>query len=253
MQISRTALPFAACILASAISAQTVYAQSGGMLEEIIVTAEKRVSTVQDTPIAISAFSGDELERSLINNALDIQMNVPNMLMSKGNFTTAQVSIRGIGNLAVGAAADQGTGVHFNGVYLNAPRIFETEFYDTERVEVLRGPQGTLYGRNTTAGVVNVISRKPEDEFGGDIQVSLGNYNAVKSKGAINFPMGENFAQRFAGFYSKRDGFVDNVYDGSDITAPAFPTPANKTSISRQYMKLKIPSSPWKLTTRWAT
>jgi len=217
MRISRTTLPFATCILASAIGAQTSYAQTGGMLEEIIVTAEKRVSTIQDTPIAISAFSGDELERSLINNTLDIQMNVPNMLMSKGNFTTAQVSIRGIGNLAVGSAADSGTGVHFNGVYLNNPRVFETEFFDTERVEILRGPQGTLYGRNTTAGVVNVISRKPDDEFGGDIQLTLGNYNAVKAKGAINFPMGENFAQRFAGFYSKRDGFVDNVFTGDDV------------------------------------
>ena len=94
---------------------------------------------------------------------------------------------------------------------------FSTEFYDTERVEILRGPQGTLYGRNTTAGVVNVISRKPEDEFGGDIQVSLGNYNAVKGMGAINFPMGDNWAQRFAGFYSKRDGFVDNQFTGNDI------------------------------------
>ena len=216
MRISRTAIPFATCILASSIAAQVSHAQTG-MLEEIIVTAEKRVSTVQDTPIAISAFSGDELERSLINNTLDLQMNVPNMLMSKGNFTTATVAIRGIGTLAVGAAADSGTGVHFNGVYLNNPRVFETEFYDTERIEILRGPQGTLYGRNTTAGVINVISRKPEEEFGGDVQVSVGNYSAIKAKGSINFPMGENFAQRFAGFYSKRDGFVDNEFTGDDI------------------------------------
>ncbi|MEP1470060.1 MAG: TonB-dependent receptor [Halieaceae bacterium] len=207
---------FFACNLASLIVASSSFAQTG-MLEEIIVTAEKRASTVQDTPIAISAFSGEELARSLINNTLDIQMNVPNMLMSKGNFTTAQVSIRGIGNLAVGAAADSGTGVHFNGVYLNSPRVFETEFFDTERVEILRGPQGTLYGRNTTAGVINVISRKPDDEFGGDIQLSIGDYSAVKGKGAINFPMGDNWAQRFAGFYSKRDGFVDNEFTGNDI------------------------------------
>ena len=211
-----SALIFSACMLAYATGPASSFAQSG-MLEEVIVTAEKRASTVQDTPIAISAFSGEELARSLINNTLDIQMNVPNMLMSKGNFTTAQVSIRGIGNLAVGAAADSGTGVHFNGVYLNSPRVFETEFFDTERVEILRGPQGTLYGRNTTAGVINVISRKPEEEFGADIQLSLGDYSAVKGKGAINFPLGENWAQRFAGFYSKRDGFVDNEFTGNDI------------------------------------
>jgi len=217
MRINNTSLPFAICILASAISAQGALAQNAGTLEEVIVTAEKRVSTIQDTPIAISAFSGDELARSLINNTLDMQMSVPNMLMSKGNFTTAQVSIRGIGNLAVGAASDSGTGIHFNGMYLNSPRVFEQEFFDTERVEVLRGPQGTLYGRNTTAGVVNVISRKPDDEFGGDIEISVGDYNAVKAKGAINFPMGENFAQRFSGFYNTRDGFVDNLYNGDEV------------------------------------
>lgn len=217
MRINHTVLPFATCLLASAISAQGALAQGGGMLEEVIVTAEKRVSTIQDTPIAITAFSGDELARSLINNTLDMQMSVPNMLMSKGNFTTAAISIRGIGNLAVGSAADSGTGVHFNGVYLNNPRVFEQEFFDTERVEVLRGPQGTLYGRNTTAGVVNVISRKPDDEFGGDIEVSVGDYSAVKVKGAINFPMGDSFAQRFAGFYNSRDGFVDNEYNGQDV------------------------------------
>lgn len=216
MRLTRTVLPFATCILAGAIGAQVTHAQ-GGMLEEIIVTAEKRASTIQDTPIAVSAFSGAELERGLINNVLDIQMNVPNMLMSKGNFTTAQISIRGIGNLAIGSAADSGTGVHFNGVYLNSPRVFETEFYDTERVEILRGPQGTLYGRNTTAGVVNVITRKPDDEFGGDIQVSYGNYDAIKAKGAINIPLSDNWSQRFAGFYSKRDGYVDNLFDGNDI------------------------------------
>ena len=216
MRFSRTVLPFSLCILASSIAAQTAIAQ-GAMLEEIIVTAEKRVSTVQDTPIAISAFSGEELARSLINNTLDIQMNVPNMLMSKGYFTTATVSIRGIGNLAVGPAADNGTGIHFNGVYLFSPRVFESEFFDTERVEILRGPQGTLYGRNTTAGVINVISRKPDDQFGGDIEMTAGNYGAIKAKGAINFPMGDSFAQRFAGFYSKRDGFVENEFDGNDV------------------------------------
>ena len=95
-------------MIASALQAQVAVAQ-GGFLEEVIVTAEKRETTLQDTAIAVSAFSQDELERGLINNNMDIQMAVPNMLMSKGFFTTAQISIRGIGNLAVGATADTGT------------------------------------------------------------------------------------------------------------------------------------------------
>ncbi|NQX90011.1 MAG: TonB-dependent receptor [Halioglobus sp.] len=188
-----------------------------GQLEEIIVTAEKRETTVQDTPIAVSAFTQEDLERALINNTMDIQMAVPNMLMSKGFFTTAQITIRGIGNLAVGPAADAGAGVHFNGVYLNAPRLFETEYFDTERVEVLRGPQGTLYGRNTTAGVVNVISKQAQEEFGGFFDASYGDYNYIRSRGAINFPVTDNLSQRFSIFYTSRDGFVDNVFDGDNI------------------------------------
>ncbi|MEH6568710.1 MAG: TonB-dependent receptor [Halioglobus sp.] len=183
--------PFRLTLLAAALASKTAFGQPGA-LEEVIVTAEKRATTVQDTPIAVTAFSGEELDRALISKPLDMQFSVPNMLMSKGNFTTANISIRGIGNLAVGAASDSGTGVHFNGVYLNGGRIFETEFYDAERVEVLRGPQGTLYGRNTTAGVVNMITRKQDEEFGGNINVEAGNYNHVKVKGAIYFPMGDD-------------------------------------------------------------
>ena len=120
------------------------------------------------------------------------------------------ITLRGIGNLAIGSAASSGTGNLFNGVYLNNGRIFEMEFYDAERIEVLRGPQGTLYGRNTTAGVINFITRKPEDEFGGNVVVEAGNYDYAKVKGALNIPLSDNIAQRFAVFYTERNGYVDN-------------------------------------------
>ncbi len=197
--------------------ASSAVAQGAGMLEEIIVTAQKRATSMQDTPIAISALSGEDLELAQINNAMDLQMAVPNMSMTQTNFAGSNVSIRGIGRNAISSSSDNGTGIHFNGVYLKASRIFESEFYDTERVEVLRGPQGTLYGRNTTAGVINVISKKPQDELGGDIQLQLGNYNSVKTKGAINFPITDNLWQRFSGFYLERDGYTENVYLDDDI------------------------------------
>lgn len=211
MKTAKNAVLSAALLVSHAAAAQE------SRLEEVLVTAEKRVTSVQDTSIAVTAFSGVELDRALINKPLDLQFNVPNMLMSKGNFTTAQVSIRGIGNLAVGSATDSGVGSHFNGVYLNNGRIFEIEYYDAERVEVLRGPQGTLYGRNTTAGVLNFISRKPTDEFGGDVTVELGNYDHRKIKAALNIPLTDNLAQRFALFYNERSGFVDNRFTGNDI------------------------------------
>ncbi len=180
-------------VLAVTLASQIVFGQDSqdGKLEEVIVTAEKRETTVQDTPIAITAFTGEELERALISKPMDLQFSVPNMLMSKDNFASANVTLRGIGNLAVGSAADSGTGNHFNGVYLQNGRIFEMEFYDAERIEVLRGPQGTLYGRNTTAGVINFITRKPEEEFGGNVVVEAGNYDYGKVKGALNIPLSE--------------------------------------------------------------
>src|SRR6056297_2566812 len=211
----------AAALICGAATVMPVSAQDKGAsrlaLEEVIVTAEKRATSLQDTALAVNAFSGIELERALINKSMDLQLHVPNMLMSKDNFATAQITIRGVGNLAVGASADSATGSHFNGVYLNNGRIFESEFYDAERVEVLRGPQGTLYGRNTTAGVVNLITRRPGDEFGGFVNVEAGNYAHRKLKAALNIPLTDRLSQRFAVFYLERDGFVDNLFTGNDI------------------------------------
>ena len=216
---NRFAYPFVAPFMATTLAlviAQQASAQ--GVLEEVIVTAEKREASLQDTPLAVSAFSNDDLRRSLIDRPLDLQLSVPNMLMSKGNFTTASIAIRGIGNLAVGSAGDAGTGIHFNGAYLNSPRIFEAEFFDLDRVEVLRGPQGTLYGRNTTAGVLNMITAKPEtDALSGNLSLEYGNYNHMRAKGHINIPLTENLAQRFSGFWFERDGFVDNKFDNSEV------------------------------------
>ncbi|MCR9103881.1 MAG: TonB-dependent receptor [Gammaproteobacteria bacterium] len=216
----RTSYPAFALTLPAAIACLSLSLEvnaQAGRLEEIIVTAEKRETSLQDTSIAVSAFTGMELDRALITKNLDLQFHVPNMLMSKGQFTTASITLRGIGNLAVGSAADSGTGSHFNGVYLQNARIFEIEYYDAERVEILRGPQGTLYGRNTTAGVVNFITKKPEDTFGGDFTVELGDYDHRRVKGAINLPITDNLAQRFALFYTERDGYVDNLFTGDDV------------------------------------
>ena len=217
MYLKHRKLSLVPTLLATVIGSPMVLGQSSGFLEEVIVTAEKRETTLQDTAIAVSAFSGDELDRQQITNALDIQMNVPNMLMSKGNFTGSNISIRGIGTNAVGSSADSGTGIHLNGVYLNASRIFEAEFYDAERVEVLRGPQGTLYGRNTTAGVINVITKKPTEEMEGFVEMQLGNYGGKKFKGAFNLPLTDTLSTRIAGFSLQRDGYTKNINDNSYI------------------------------------
>ena len=146
------------------------------------------------------------------------QTTNPNVSFSKGNFAGYNFKIRGIGNDAVAQSGDAGVGVHQNDVPLTANRLFEAEFFDVERVETLRGPQGTLYGRNATGGVINVITAKPVmDEFQADIQGTLGNYNTAKLKGMVNLPIGDKVAVRLAGSMLQRDGFATNTVLGTDV------------------------------------
>ena len=188
-----------------------------GSIEEIVVTSEKRESTSQDTALALSAFDENALDRENIDDALDIQFSVPNLLYSKGNFTGANLSIRGIGNNAVAASSDAGAGVHFNGFYQVASSLFESEFYDVARVEILRGPQGTLYGRNTTAGVVNVIPNKPANEFKASGEMEFGDYRTFKYKSTVNLPITDWFQVRSSLFRLKRDGYVTNLATGNQV------------------------------------
>lgn len=214
MRAHTTRLSLSAAV-ALAVSASATQAQQ---LEEVIVTANKVEASINDTPIAVSAFTQDQLDSVLINDTMNLQFSVPNMLMSKQNFTANDIRIRGIGSGAIGPAGDSGVGIHINGVYMNSTRIFETQFYDMERVEILRGPQGTLYGRNTTGGVVNLITSKADPtEFSANVDATVGNYSAFQVRGGINVPMGENFAARLSGMTLSRDGFVENVYNGNDV------------------------------------
>ena len=188
------------------------------VIDIVIVTAQRREENLIDVPIAVAAFSGEALERRQIDQATDLQLNVPNVSFTKTNFTGSNFQIRGIGVSSVAASGDSGVEQHFNSMPVKNPRLFETEYFDVQRVEVLRGPQGTLYGRNATGGAVNVIARKPETkEFDGSVELEAGNYNALKAKGVVNIPLGETVAARFAGITFTRDGFTDNLATGNDI------------------------------------
>ena len=179
-------------------------------LEEIIVTAQKREQSIQDVSMSLSAFSGDALDERVIEDLSDLQFSVPNLLAD-----SARIAIRGVGNNAISSTAEGGLGFHINGVYVNRPLTRTSEYFDIERIEVLRGPQGTLYGRNTTAGVINVITRKPDDNFGGDLTLGVGDFDSFKAKGALNIPISDSVRQRFAGFYFTRDGYNTNLYTGN--------------------------------------
>lgn len=184
---------------------------------EIVVTAQKREEAIQDVPIAVSAFSQDSLEKAKIDGGPNLVLAIPNVNFSKGNFTGYNFQIRGVGAKLVAGSGDAGTGIHLNNAPLTANNLFEAEFFDVERVEVLRGPQGTLYGRNATGGVVNLITAKPIDDFEASIRGEVGNYNARKLRGMINIPLGDMFAVRAAGAMLTRDGYGENLTTGNDV------------------------------------
>ncbi len=185
---------------------------------EIVVTAQRTSQRLQDVPIAVSAFDSKALEAQQIKNPSDLQLTLPNVTFTKTNFTSASFTIRGIGDLCVGTTCDSATAVHLNEAPQFSTRLFETEFYDLERIEVLRGPQGTLFGRNATSGVVDIITAKPKfGAFAGAGEADYGNFSSKKVKGMINIPLGDTLAVRLAGVYLNRDGYTTNLYNNSKI------------------------------------
>ena len=177
----------------------------------ILVTAQKRSQDIQDVPLAISAFDASVIDDKVIDDAVDLSFSVPNLTVDQFG-----ASLRGVGNLAISSTAEAGLGYHVNGVYLNSAAT-EAEYFDLERIEVLRGPQGTLYGRNTTAGVLNIITQKATDEFEGYVTAGYGNYNSIRLRGAINIPLTDNLSTRVAGFLLDRDGYATNLFTGNDV------------------------------------
>ena len=184
--------------------------QNRGAIEEVIVTAERREASLQDTAIAISAMTGTELEAWNINDADDFAASVPGLEIGQtvGNL---QISLRGVSNDNFFLAGDSPVAFNVDGIFRGRQTGGQSVFFDAERVEVLKGPQGTLYGRNATAGAINVISNKPTSEFGGHIELEAGDYNLFGARAVLNAPIVEDvFAVRIALLNRNRDGYFDN-------------------------------------------
>ena len=185
---------------------------------DIVVTAQRQSQRLQDVPIAVSAFTAENLERQQIVNPLALQQTLPNVTFTKTNFTTSSFTIRGIGDLCTGATCDTATAIHVNDMPLVTTRLFESEFFDLERVEVLRGPQGTLFGRNATSGVVNFITAKPDlSGIHSAGEFEYGNYDSKRVKAMLNLPFTDTLGIRLAGTYLNRGGYTHNTYDNRDI------------------------------------
>ena len=193
---------------------------SQGVLEEVFVTAQKRETTLQDEPLAVSAFSGEEIARSGGVDANVLGYIVPNLHVGEEtNRDGLSMTIRGVSGTDVRNASDPTTAFHVDGSYvprLSGPQAY---FFDVDRIEVLRGPQGTLYGRNSTAGVVNVITNKPVfDGFSGLAEVATGDYGLYQFNGVLNVPFSDRAAARVAVMSNDRDGYRENApsEDGDD-------------------------------------
>ena len=184
-------------------------------LEEIVVTATKRTESLQDIGITVTAFSGEELELQNLSGAQEILLKVPNFdIVNNGGYTYGNFFIRGVG--AKGLASSNSVGVYVDEVVLESPGVNLAQVYDMERVEVMAGPQNTLYGRNTTGGAVNYVTRKPEigGEANGFLSAGYGRWDNVELDGAFGAPLGDKGAIRIAAQYHTRDDFRKNsVYD----------------------------------------
>lgn len=185
---------------------------SGGLLEEIIVTAQKREARLQDTPISITAISGDVMESIGIRTIEDFTFFVPGITVT--NDSMAIVNIRGIGTSAFGVATDPSSTVQIDGVYQPRPTTGYQDMFDVERVELLRGPQGVLFGRNSTGGTMNIISKAPTDEFESSVGVTLGSYNKRTVSGTVSGAFSDNVRGRVTLLRNVRDGIYDDVVTG---------------------------------------
>ncbi|HEY4115305.1 MAG TPA: TonB-dependent receptor [Rhizomicrobium sp.] len=208
-------LAITAALLLSTALAAPAFAE----IEEVVVTAQKRAEDIQTVPIAVTAFTAQDIQAHQINQFKDLQFNTPNVSYTKGNFTGSDFQIRGIGITAVGYDAESGVAVHVDDVFLAAPPLAEATFFDLDQIAVLRGPQSTLYGRGATGGTVNIITAKPDlDAFHTNLEGTYGNYDYKDVRGMVNVPIVEGeLGVRIAGDWTDRDGFVTNVANGDKI------------------------------------
>ncbi len=181
-------------------------------VEEITVTAQRREESLQETPIAITAFSKRQLETQRVENVMDLLNQVPSVNLAPwaGSRVAPNLFIRGMGNLNTQSTNDMATGIYIDGVPVGRGIGLATDLADLERVEVLRGPQGTLWGRNTTAGAISFITEKPNDEFGGSVQLTAGSWDQRSGRATVNVPLNDKLFVRAAYMLVENDGWVDN-------------------------------------------
>lgn len=188
-------------------------------IDEIIVTAEKRTESLQDVSKAVSVFDADELETKNITDFVGLSAIAPGVTVAKNEGYKTIISIRGVGDETnQNAIAAPSVALHMDGIFIASKFSLRTDFIDLERIEVLRGPQGTLFGQNSTGGTVNVINKMPTfDGFYGKADITLGDYGLKKVRGSFNTPISNNISTRNSFVVTDREGFTDNIVNGQDL------------------------------------
>jgi iron complex outermembrane receptor protein len=206
----------AALATALALAAAAAAAAEGPLLEEVVVTAQKRAENVQNVPITMQAVSGEQLQEARVKQLTDIVQMAPNLNVVVQNSLSQHVVIRGVGTNEFFGNAPSSVGMYMDEVTMNSSYMSTLGMFDMERVEVLRGPQNSLFGRNTTGGAINYITRQPV--VGGNLEgyalLTYGRDNLAEIEGAANLPMGSDMALRLAGIYHRRDGIWNNLDSG---------------------------------------
>lgn len=212
----RTLLKISAA--AAAVAAGWTTAASA-QVDEVIVSAERRQESLQDVPLAVTAFSPEDLEAKQIDEPLDLIDYTPNTYGSNNTgLGSANVYyIRALGNTESIATFDPPVGTYVDEVYIARQNGNNVSFFDVEQIEVLRGPQGTLFGRNTTGGAVSVKMRKPSDEFGGYAEVGYGSFDRQTARASVDLPVSEMLLTKITGFWVSDDGYVDNIVTGETL------------------------------------
>jgi len=213
-----TSVALCTSLMGAAAAVQAQSSDTSYALEEIIVTAQKREATLQETPIAVSAIGGETMGLAQLRDLRDLQVLVPALqLTQRASASNTTFSIRGLGSSTFNFGLEPAVGVFVDGVYRSRNGASVNDFLGVERVEVLRGPQSTLFGKNTTAGVVSIITKAPTYDIGVEGELTYGNYNAFIAKGAVNLPVIEDkLAVRLDVNWNQRDGVIEN-FDGREL------------------------------------
>jgi iron complex outermembrane recepter protein len=185
---------------------------------DIIVTASKREQTLQETPIAVSVTTAETIQQAQVRDLLDVQTLIPSLRVSQlQSSANTNFIIRGFGNGANNAGIEPSVGVFIDGVYRSRSAAQIGDLPNLRRIEVLRGPQSTLFGKNASAGIISIVTAPPSYDFGGSVEASYGNYNAIVAKADITGPISDTMAFSLAGNYNRRDGYADDLFLGTDV------------------------------------